>query len=142
MRGIDVMKSLLGLQEVRDRKKIMEFLNKNAKKGDIFVDPAKTAWCAASICGCEREIGNPGTGSLMARSYLKYGQDVHEDDVEVGDIIIFDFVNNGINGHVAYFDSWDDENNTIHVLGGNQQNMVCYSNYIQDYVVGIRRYVK
>lgn len=140
MSGYDVAKKYLGLQEVRDNAAIRVFLKSEAHNGDIDIDPAKISWCAAFINACERAYGHPGTGMLNARSFLKYGVEVDRDDAKPGDIVVFDFDHDGIHGHVAYFDSFDDDDNLIKVLGGNQHNMVCFASYIQDYVIAIRRF--
>lgn len=128
-------RAMLGLQEVRDRKKLMEFFKANG----VDCDPKTTAWCAAFVNACERAAGYGGTGALNARSFLTYGKEVDGNDVEVGDIIIFERNNDGYSGHVAYFVKWDDEHNTVVTLGGNQSDMVCEREYIQDKILGIRR---
>lgn len=140
MKGIDIAKTHIGLQEVRDRKKITAFLVANAKNRDIVVDPSKTPWCAAYVNACERASGKPGNGMLNARSFLKYGKVVDGDQAKEGDIIIFARGSNGWSGHVAYFVKWDDDANTVICLGGNQSDMVCYSHYSQDRILGIRRF--
>jgi uncharacterized protein (TIGR02594 family) len=136
MQGIDVMHSLLNKQEVRDRKELMAFF----KSEKINCDPASTPWCAAIMNATERTVDKPGTGSLMARSFLKYGKKIEGKDAKKGDIIIFARGSNGYSGHVAYFVEWDDDNNTVICLGGNQSDMVCYAHYTQDRILGIRRY--
>lgn len=136
MKGFDVMKKYLGKQEIKDRKELKAFF----KKYRINLDPVPSPWCAAIMNATERAVGNPGTGSMMARSFLKYGKVVDGDDAEEGDIIIFSRGSNGYSGHVSYFVEWDDDNNTVICLGGNQSDMVCYAHYSQDRILGIRRY--
>jgi len=141
MIGIDVAKKYLGLQEVKDNKQIKALLKSQAIHSDIAIDPAQTSWCAAWINFCEREVGNPGTGQLLANSFKHYGNEIDADDAQEGDIIVFHFPSDSPgHGHVTYFVEWNDANNTLKCLGGNQHNMVDYSSYIQDYVVAIRRY--
>lgn len=139
MRPIDIAIGMLGLQEVRDRNIIQQFLRKYAHNGDISIDPSKVSWCSAFVNGCVRACSLVGTGSLMARSWLNWGQPVNEDDAKEGDIVVFDFEHDNVHGHVAMFIKWNDDDNTVTVIGGNQNNMIKYSNYIQDTVVGIRR---
>lgn len=135
MLGIEVAKQYIGKQEIRDRKELMAFM----KKYKIDIDPSKTPWCAAFINATERAVGNAGTGKLNARSFLTYGTDVDGDDAQEGDIVIFSRGSNSWQGHVTYFVEWDDKTNTVVVLGGNQSDMVCYSHYSQDRIIGIRR---
>jgi len=136
MIGFDVAKKYLGKQEVRDRCELMGFFKANK----IPVDPKTTPWCSGFINACERSVGNPGTGSLMARSFLKYGLKIKKDDAKPGDILIFSRGSNGYSGHVTYFAGWYNDNNTVLCLGGNQADQVCYSHYAQDRLLGIRRF--
>lgn len=141
MLGIDVAKKYIGLQEVRDNGKLRELLKLQAIDGDISIDPAQTSWCAAWVNFCERSVGNPGTGKLNAQSFLTYGEQIEEEDAIEGDIVVFHFpFDNAWQGHVTYFESWSDNTNQVLCLGGNQSNMVKYSNYVQDYVKEIRRF--
>lgn len=141
MLGIEVMKQHLGQQEIRDRTVLKQFLASQAHNGDIAIDPARISWCAAMMNACERSVGNPGTGLLNARSFLTYGKPVDADHAQEGDIVVFHFpFDDASHGHVTYFVEWDDADNKIKCLGGNQSNMVKYSEYIQDYVVDIRRF--
>lgn len=139
MKGFDVAKNHIGLQEVRDRSELIKLFKLVAKNNDIVIDPSKTPWCAAWINYCERAAGKPGNGKLNARSFLTYGNKVEGDDAELGDILIFTRGSNTWQGHVCYFVDWDDDNNTVICLGGNQSDMVCYTHYSQDRLIGIRR---
>lgn len=141
MQGIDVARKYLGLQEIKDKKALMAFLKSQSIRGDIAIDPSITSWCAAFVNACERSVGKPGTGKLNAQSFRTYGDKVEIDDAEEGDIMVFHFPSDASwQGHVTYFVKYDDKNNLVDCLGGNQHNMVCYSNYIQDYITDIRRH--
>lgn len=140
MKGIEIAKKYIGLQEVRDGAKIETFLKAESHGGDLNINPAKISWCAAFVNACEREVGNEGTGKLNARSFLDYGKDVSDEDPgQEGDIIVFDFEHDGIHGHVSYFVRYNDDQNSVTCLGGNQDNQVRYSDYSQDNIIGIRR---
>jgi uncharacterized protein (TIGR02594 family) len=139
MKGIDVALSYLGKQEKRDRKELISLFKKYARKGDIVIDPATTPWCAAFVNACERSIGNTGTGKLNARSFLHYGTVVDPKNAKEGDIIIFKRGSSTWQGHVAYFVKYDKKSGTVVCLGGNQADMVCYSHYATDRILGIRR---
>lgn len=141
MSGIDVMRKHLGLQEVRDKTAIIAFLASQAHNKDIVIDPSVTSWCAAMINGCERAAGKPGTGLLNAQSFRTYGDAIDIDDAQEGDIVVFHFpFDKDWQGHVTYFVSWDDADNKVKCIGGNQSNMVCYAEYIQDYITDVRRH--
>ena len=141
MKGIDVSKEYIGLEEVRDGQEITHLLNTMSHDGDITVVPSKTSWCAAWINFCERSVGNPGTGKLNAQSFNTYGEEIDQDDAEEGDIVVFHFpFDSDWQGHVTYFSKWDDDTNQVECLGGNQGNAIKYNAYSQDYIKHIRRY--
>ena len=138
MKGIEVMKSMLGLQEKKDKIKLMEFFKKHLHPKEFMLNPETTPWCARIIGCCERAVGKKGTGKDNARSYLDYGTRVRLDEAEPGDICIFMRGNSTWQGHVAYFvDQVDDE--SIVVLGGNQKDSICYGRYPVHNLLGIRR---
>lgn len=142
MRGIDVARTKLGLEEARDKKALMEFFKKHAIKGDIELDPSKLPWCAAFVNACEREAGNKGTGKLNARSFLEYGTKVELKDIKEGDILIFKRGTGAAatwQGHVTYFVGFQSGTRNAVCLGGNQNNRVCEALYSLDSLLGIRR---
>lgn len=138
MLGIDVAKTKLGLQEVKDRKALIDFFKTN----HIDLDPSTTPWCAAFVNSCERTAGKPGNGKLNARSFLTYGTEVPKNQIQHGDILVFARGSSTWQGHVTYFDAWDHDkqgNVIMRVLGGNQSDSVCYSWYSLGKAIGIRR---
>lgn len=138
--GINTAQKLIGLNENKDTQNIMGFLKQYSKNNDIAINPVETSWCAAFVNACERSVGNPGTGSLLALSFKKYGKNIIKDDVEYGDILCFVFPSDAPgHGHVTYF--MHDNGDTVSCLGGNQQNEVRISEYNWKYVVAIRSYL-
>lgn len=131
---LEIAEMHLGLQEVRDAKILNQFLHQYA--GWNF-NVATTPWCAAFVNACLGEAGIKGTGSFMARSFLKWGKPV--DVPMVGDIVVFSRSGAGTgSGHVAFFMNEIDKH-FINVLGGNQSNMVCEKPYNKLTVLGYRR---
>jgi uncharacterized protein (TIGR02594 family) len=141
MLGIEIAEEYMGLQQNRDNDRLRAFFEANSINGDIAIDPNTTAWCAAFVNACERKALRTGTGKLNAQSFLTYGTNVDNwNNVQKGDILVFHFpFDSPAQGHVTYFESWDDDNNLVACLGGNQNHMVCISHYVQDYIEGIRR---
>lgn len=135
MNPFNLAKEMLGLQEVRDRKRLMEFFKQNG----FNFDPSKYPWCAVFVNCCERACGKSGTGKENARSFEKYGKEINEEDAQPGDIIVLKRGISNWQGHVGYFVEWRDDENTVVVLGGNQSDRVCYAKYIQDNILGMRR---
>ena len=133
-------KTLLGLNEEKDRGTLMELFRKYAKQGDIAADPSKEAWCSDFMNSCVRQAGGEGTGKRNARSWLTYGEKVELKDIKEGDIVIFDFEHDGVHGHVTFFLNFKGMSNDYMVcLGGNQSDNVQTSTYSTRSVIGIRR---
>ncbi len=138
MLGIDISKQYMGLDEVKDNKKIKDLLKSKAQHNDIQIDPATTSWCAAWVNFCERSVGNHGNGSLLANSFKTYGKEVKRGDEQEGDIVVFHFPSHLVwQGHVAYIS--EIKNGIARCLGGNQDNKVKYSDYAAKHIVAIRR---
>ncbi len=98
----------------------------------------ETPWCAAFVGAMLAECGLQGTGSLAARSYLKWGQKVAPDDAGPGDVVVFwRGGKSGWQGHVAFFHRRAE--GRIYVLGGNQGNKVSVAGYAPNRLLGIRR---
>ncbi len=98
----------------------------------------ETPWCAAFVGTMLAECGLQGTGSLAARSYLKWGQKVAPDDAGPGDVVVFwRGGKSGWQGHVAFFHRRAE--GRIYVLGGNQGNKVSVAGYAPNRLLGIRR---
>lgn len=123
---ITLARTYIGLQEVRDKAKLIPLLG---------INPAETAWCAAFVNAIEKKCGRAGTGKLNARSFLKYGT-VTKTPV-IGDIVVFKRGNSSWQGHVGYY--MGEDANTIHVLGGNQGDSVCLKHYAKKDLLGYRR---
>lgn len=116
----------VGLHEVTDKDELEDL---------IGFDPSKTPWCAGFINALEKKLGNPGTGKLTARSFLKYGGSVLTP--RPGDIIVLKRGNSTWEGHVGLFVRFNDDV-SVQVLGGNQDNKVCYKAYPLGSVLGYR----
>lgn len=141
-KGIDVLKSHLGLQEIKNKEQIMQLLQSEAIDGDIAIDPATTPWCAASVNYAERASGHKGNGKLNARSFLTYGIPVELKDIQYGDIMVFARGSNGWEGHVAYYDhGYNKDSNIVYTASGNQGAIGEISIERQDLhkLLGVRR---
>jgi len=104
-------------------------------------------WCSAFVNFICWLLRVPRSKSLVARSWLAIGTPIRVEFAEAGfDVVI---LRRGINspgvdildapGHVGFFAGVEDE--TIHVLGGNQGDTVKVSAYRLDDVLGVRRLV-
>ena len=118
--------TLLGTGEVKNRGKLFRLLR---------LDPSVTPWCAAFINYKERTYGRPGTKSLLARSYLKYGQRTY--NPQKGDIVVlWRGKQESPYGHVGYFIRKTSTH--VYIYGGNQKDEINITAYPIDRVLQYR----
>ena len=97
----------------------------------------ETAWCAAFVAWCFWKAGLVGTGSLMARSYLKFGKRTLVP--KLGDLVVFwRGEKEGAFGHVAFFVK--ETKDLVYVLGGNQANAVNIAAFPKSQVLDYRTF--
>jgi uncharacterized protein (TIGR02594 family) len=127
---------LKGITEVHgsvDNPKIVEMFRVS---GHPEIKDDETPWCAAFVGSCLRLSGYRSSGSLGARSYLRFGEDLG-DKAQRGCIVVFWRGDpNAATGHVAFYDRDDGDN--IVVLGGNQSDAVTAARYPKSRVLGYR----
>lgn len=110
-------------------------LTQYLQKANPGLDPTKTPWCAGFVGSVLNASGLKGTGSLAARSYLKFGDPVKTPGV--GDIVVLNTMNDPNRGHVGFY-AGNNTDGTIKVLGGNQDNSVSIKSYPSNIVLGYR----
>lgn len=97
----------------------------------------ETAWCAAFMNYCFWAAGLVGTGSLMARSFLKFGKGTKVP--KVGDIVVFWRISkDSPYGHVGFYVR--ETKDSVYVLGGNQANQVNISVFPKSQVLDYRTF--
>jgi uncharacterized protein (TIGR02594 family) len=109
--------SVLGLSEIaggRHEKRILAMYR--AAGHEIAAD--EVPWCAAFVNWCLSQAGIDGTGSLMARSFTKYGKGLHRTDtIPRGAIAIWPR-GKPPSGHVNIV--LHDDGTYVWAIGGNQ----------------------
>lgn len=135
----------LGVHEikgVRHNPKILKFWDR-IKMGGINDD--ETYWCAAFVGACLEECGYRSTRSGRARSYEKWGvRCLWREHAPLGAIVILARGRPGSgSGHVGFLAKLYDgmmvsPEGTVHLLGGNQSDQVCYRDYSVDRLVDVR----
>lgn len=93
-----------------------------ALAGHPQITTDETAWCAAFVGSCLERVGLASTESLLARSYLKWGDDAG--GPKIGSIAIFPRGNSDWQGHVGFVADIDLATRRVLILGGNQSNSV------------------
>lgn len=107
-------------------------LFRDAGHPDVVRD--EVAWCAAFCGACLERAGLRATRSLMARSYLKWGEALAEP--RVGAIAVFSRGSNPTEGHVGFW--LGETEDSIVLLGGNQSNAVSVARYPKARLLGLR----
>lgn len=131
--AFDIARNMLGKGEIPDRAAIQDYL----ATGGVNLDPITTAWCAAFVNSSLKQAGIPGTGSNLARSFLKYGQEITQP--QRGDIAVFSRGDpKGPYGHVGFFEGFD-PNGDIRLLAGNQGDAVSEASVPAARLLGYRR---
>ena len=119
--------------------------NRSELKELVGVDPVRTEWCAAFVNAVLEESkieSNKGHKyPLTARAFLDWGQKVHKQNIQAGDLVIFPRGNEGWQGHVGFYIKTQTINGQdfYYILGGNQNNKVSIVAYPARKALGIRR---
>lgn len=96
------------------------------------------SWCAAFVGFILKGCFLQNSGSLLARSYTEYGDEVYMEDAQRGDIVVLwrESIDSW-KGHVGFFSSF--QGGTVKLLGGNQGDMVNIKAYDKDRILSVRR---
>lgn len=94
----------------------------------------EVAWCAAFVGACLERAGHASTRSLMARSYLRWGEKT--DDGRFGAIAVLSRGSDPAAGHVGFLVG-ETEAHVI-LLGGNQGDAVSVAAYPRLRLLGFR----
>jgi len=127
---------LQGLHARKDRVALKTYMNVD-RNGPV--DPVKIPWCAGFANAVLRRAGYEGTESLMARSFLHYGE--HTSKPTEGDIVVLKRGRSSRTGHVGFFNGyeWKGSQLYVKVLGGNQSKEVNVAYFPTNLVISYRR---
>lgn len=128
--------AFLGADENTGKQTLSAFFRKSLGKD---IDPSKTPWCAAYVNSVLQNSGIDGTGSLAARSFLRFGTST--DDPSKGDVVVLARGSDPSKGHVGFFDGYETINGKqyVRILGGNQDNTVSVKSYPASKVLAFRK---
>ena len=130
-----IAQAAMGVKEIKGKRHNPVILEYFDHVGHGWVKDDETPWCAAFVGAALEQVGIKSTGSLAARSYLKWGKPV--DKPSYGDIVVlWRGKKNGWQGHVGFFIKEID--GYVYLLGGNQRNAVNVSRYPKSRVLGYR----
>jgi len=127
-----IAKAEIGVAEVpgtADNPRIQEYL----RTCFDFGQHDEVAWCSAFVNWCLAQAGYEITHSALARSWCNYGERL--DRPRLGAICVFSR-GEAWQGHVGFFDSF--AAGQYRILGGNQDDRVCYDIFLASKLVAIR----
>ena len=137
---LETAEQYLGFTETSNRQELIDLM---------VIDPVETEWCAAFVNAILNVNNIPGSDEYtdsryLARSFMKWGNEVNPGDIQKGDIIVFPRGNQGWQGHVAFFVDYTLKDGVLYfvVLGGNQSDSVSYEEYKVSSALGVRRFEK
>lgn len=139
MKAYELAKAEIGTVEKAGKESNPKVVAYYHDAGHPEVKDDAVAWCAAFVGAMIKRAGGKPSGSLAARSYLKWGSPVDRQKAQEGDVVVFKRGNSDWQGHVAFFVK--DNGSTITVLGGNQADAVNRRAYPAASLLGIRREV-
>ncbi|MDX2259402.1 MAG: TIGR02594 family protein [Hyphomicrobiaceae bacterium] len=94
----------------------------------------EVAWCAAFVGACLERSGIGSTRSLMARSYLAWGETLAAE--RIGAVAVLSRGRNTTLGHVGFLVGWTES--TVLLLGGNQDNGVSVAAFPRSRLLSLR----
>lgn len=146
--ALDKARSMLGLQEGRDRSKIQEVTGKSG------INPATTPWCAAFAMNILKDAGVLDLKGLSNRNYCPTIVSWAKDkgiwgargsyQPKPGDAIMFDWGGDGTSDHIGIVEKV--ENGKVITIEGNSSNSVKRNTYdlgsgkIMGYVIGGKKH--
>jgi uncharacterized protein (TIGR02594 family) len=126
----------LGTAEIpgpRNNPKIVEYHDAT----ELSANDDETSWCSSFINWCMAQAGIQGTGSAAARSWLDWGREPATDEEYFGCVcVLWRGWPEGWQGHVGILCDWTDD--SVQILGGNQNNQVSRAWFPVGRVLGYR----
>jgi uncharacterized protein (TIGR02594 family) len=134
MRWLELAWTDLGQSEMQGPKSNPVIAAYFRDAGHPEIESDDVAWCAAFVGAMMQRGGHKPTGSLMARSYLNWGQRIEEP--RVGAVCVLPRTGDPNSGHVGFVVAWTDT--TVSLLGGNQSNRVSVQEFQRERVLAYR----
>ena len=94
----------------------------------------EVAWCAAFVGSCLERSGYASTRSLMARSYLEFGEPL--ETARLGAVVVLSRGADPALGHVGFWVG--EQQDSLLLLGGNQADAVSVEAFDKSRLVGMR----
>lgn len=123
-----------GVREIPGKEESPDILRYFREASDAPVESEATPWCAAFAGAMLKRSGISGTGSLLARSYLNWGESI--DRPRLGAVAVLSRGNDPTAGHVGFFVGESEDK--LFLLGGNQEDAVSVAGFDKARLLGFR----
>lgn len=133
MRPIDYALQEYGVKEIAgdaDNPRVVQY---STDIGNTWVKDDEVAWCSEFVNWCLLKAGIPGTKSAVAKSFLKWGEELKTP--EFGCLVIFGWPDGS--GHIGFY--VNETSDIVRVLGGNQNDEVNITRYKKDRILSYRK---
>jgi uncharacterized protein (TIGR02594 family) len=132
----ELAQEFIGTKEVAGTRDNPEIMRWYVDAGHPEIEHDETPNCAAFVCSMLHRTGFKNPETLLARDFLKYGEEI--DEPYKGCIVVISRGDvNGWQGHVGFYDS--DAGSKIKMLGANQGNSVNVMAVDKAKVLGYRK---
>jgi uncharacterized protein (TIGR02594 family) len=123
-----------GVRELPGKADAPEILRYFRDAGDASEESEATPWCAAFAGAMLKRGGHAGTGSLLARSYLNWGEAI--ETPRLGAVTVLSRGDDPTTGHVGFW--LGEAEGKLFLLGGNQGDAVTVSAFDKARLLGLR----
>lgn len=132
---IKIAKKELGVKEIAGKEANPQILAYH-RATMLSANSDEVAWCSAFVNWVMREAGIKGTGSALARSWLKWGRRLKYE--EPGCIVVLERGGSKWQGHVGFYIGKGKDPSFIKILGGNQNDQVSIEEFSRHRILGFR----
>jgi uncharacterized protein (TIGR02594 family) len=133
-RWVELARDYLGTAEVLGSRNNKDIVAMHQAVSGV-AHPDSVAWCSAFANYVLNKSGVKGTGSLMARSFSRWGDDV-KGEPPVGAVVVLSSSRGPASGHVGFCVGVDSA--FVHLLGGNQGDKVSIAKFPKGKIVAVR----
>lgn len=136
MTPIEIALKEYGKKDISGPQSNPEVLKYFTDIGALWIKDDDTPWCAAFVSWVLKQAGKTQNGSLLARSFLSYGDPV--DVPQLGDLVVlWRIAPSQPFGHVGFFIR--ETPTAIYILGGNQADQVNITAFSKNFLIAYRR---
>lgn len=132
----EIAEKEIGVAEIpgtKNNRRIIEYHASTSLKAAADEIP----WCSSFVNWCLEKAGYKGTKSAAAKSWLKWKSGQKIEEPRRGCIIIFNRGTVCWQGHVGFYVA-NHGQDSVYVLGGNQNKKVSVSSYRKQEIIGYR----